>query len=176
MFLTLASILMTRSRNLSWTSTGTIRARKRSMRMAKRTSVERSMSPNKCSIHWQNTSRYAFILDDWQRTSDCVFQGPCPQNQLALANSRLWDAIAGFLYIFAHMQRKLSQVLFPFPLFDLQDPLDLSIDQDPMQIELLRELMKLQKDMIIMLLSMLEGKFDFWSAYELSSRFSVLFV
>ncbi|CAF0782285.1 unnamed protein product, partial [Didymodactylos carnosus] len=64
-------------------------------------------------------------------------QGPCPQNQLALANSRLWDAIAGFLYIFAHMQRKLSQ--------------------DPLQIELLRELMKLQKDMIIMLLSMLEG-------------------
>ncbi|CAF4299758.1 unnamed protein product, partial [Rotaria sordida] len=38
--------------------------------------------------------------------------GPCPQNQLALANSRLWDAIAGFLYIFAHMQRKLSQVKF----------------------------------------------------------------
>ncbi|CAF4550259.1 unnamed protein product, partial [Rotaria magnacalcarata] len=62
--------------------------------------------------------------------------GPCPQNQLALANSRLWDAIAGFLYIFAHLQRKLSQ--------------------DPTQIELLRELMKLQKDMIIMLLSMLE--------------------
>jgi hypothetical protein len=27
-----------------------------------------------------------------------------------LANSRLWDAISGFLYIFAHMQRKLSQV------------------------------------------------------------------
>ncbi|CAF3538671.1 unnamed protein product [Rotaria sordida] len=64
-------------------------------------------------------------------------QGPCLQNQLALANSRLWDAISGFLYIFAHMQRKLSQ--------------------DPLQIELLRELMKLQKDMIIMLLSMLEG-------------------
>lgn len=39
-------------------------------------------------------------------------QGPCPQNQLALANSRLWDAISGFLYIFAHMQRKLSQVRF----------------------------------------------------------------
>ncbi|UJR09568.1 hypothetical protein I4U23_013803 [Adineta vaga] len=64
-------------------------------------------------------------------------QGPCPQNQLALANSRLWDAISGFLYLFAHMQRKLSQ--------------------DPIQIELLRELIKLQKDMIIMLLSMLEG-------------------
>ena len=39
-----------------------------------------------------------------------IFEGPCPQNQLALANSRLWDAISGFLYIFAHMQRKLSQV------------------------------------------------------------------
>ncbi|CAF0745111.1 unnamed protein product, partial [Didymodactylos carnosus] len=65
-------------------------------------------------------------------------QGPCPQNQLALANSRLWDAIAGFLHIFAHLQRKLSR--------------------DPLQIELLRELMKLQKDMIVMLLSMLEGK------------------
>ncbi|CAF1381800.1 unnamed protein product, partial [Adineta ricciae] len=64
-------------------------------------------------------------------------QGPCSQNQLALANSRLWDAISGFLYLFAHMQRKLSQ--------------------DPLQIELLRELIKLQKDMIIMLLSMLEG-------------------
>ncbi|CAF2658892.1 unnamed protein product [Rotaria sp. Silwood2] len=32
-------------------------------------------------------------------------QGACPQDQLALANSRLWDTIAGFLYIFAHMQR-----------------------------------------------------------------------
>ena len=33
-----------------------------------------------------------------------------------------------------------------------------SPSQDHLQIELLRELMKLQKDMIIMLLSMLEGK------------------
>ena len=116
MFLTLASIRFAHPRNPSWTSTGTIRARKRSMHMAKRTFAGLSMLPNKCSIHWQNTFRYAFILDDRQRTSDCVFQGPCPQNQLALANSRLWDAIAGFLYIFAHMQRKLSQVPFPFPL------------------------------------------------------------
>ncbi len=58
-------------------------------------------------------------------------------NQLTLAHSRLWDAIGGFLYIFANMQDKLSK--------------------DPHQIELLRELMNLQKDMIIMLLSMLEG-------------------
>ncbi|CAF5017488.1 unnamed protein product, partial [Rotaria sp. Silwood1] len=57
-------------------------------------------------------------------------QGPCPQDQLALANSRLWDAIAGFLYIFVCMQRKLFQ--------------------DPTQIELLREFMKLQKEMFSM--------------------------
>ena len=67
----------------------------------------------------------------------CSFQGPCSQNQLALAHSRLWDAVGGFLYIFAHMQDKLSK--------------------DPEQLELLREFMKLQKDMMIMLLSMLEG-------------------
>jgi ryanodine receptor 2 len=64
-------------------------------------------------------------------------QGPCVGNQLTLAHSRLWDAIGGFLYIFANMQDKLSK--------------------DPHQVELLRELMNLQKDMIIMLLSMLEG-------------------
>ncbi|KAK0046902.1 ryanodine receptor 44F, partial [Biomphalaria pfeifferi] len=64
-------------------------------------------------------------------------QGPCSQNQLALAHSRLWDAVGGFLYIFAHMQDKLSK--------------------DPDQLELLREFMKLQKEMMIMLLSMLEG-------------------
>lgn len=64
-------------------------------------------------------------------------QGPCVGNQETLAQSRLWDAIGGFLYIFANLQDKLSK--------------------DPHQIELLRELMNLQKDMIIMLLSMLEG-------------------
>ena len=64
-------------------------------------------------------------------------QGPCTGNQLALAHSRLWDAVNGFLFLFAHMQDKLSK--------------------DPEQLELLREFMKLQKDMIIMMLSMLEG-------------------
>ena len=64
-------------------------------------------------------------------------QGPCVGNQLTLAHSRLWDAIGGFLYIFANLQDKLSK--------------------DPHQIELLRELMTLQKDMLVMLLSMLEG-------------------
>ncbi|KAL7671399.1 hypothetical protein ACOME3_006297 [Neoechinorhynchus agilis] len=64
-------------------------------------------------------------------------QGPCLPNQLAIANSRLWDAISGFIFLFANLQNKLSK--------------------DPKQIELMRELLKLQKDMIIMLLSMLEG-------------------
>lgn len=71
------------------------------------------------------------------RTLTEYIQGPCSLNQLALAHSRLWDAVGGFLYIFAHMQDKLSK--------------------DSTQLELLREFMKLQKEMMIMLLSMLEG-------------------
>ncbi|XP_061645502.1 ryanodine receptor 2-like isoform X2 [Phyllopteryx taeniolatus] len=64
-------------------------------------------------------------------------QGPCNGNQQSLAHSRLWDAVVGFLHVFAHMQMKLSQ--------------------DSKQIELLKELMDLQKDMVVFLLSMLEG-------------------
>ncbi|KAM6956587.1 ryanodine receptor 2-like [Aplochiton taeniatus] len=64
-------------------------------------------------------------------------QGPCTGNQQSLAHSRLWDAVVGFLHVFACMQMKLSQ--------------------DSSQIELLKELMDLQKDMVVMLLSMLEG-------------------
>ncbi|XP_072293061.1 ryanodine receptor 2 [Eucyclogobius newberryi] len=64
-------------------------------------------------------------------------QGPCTGNQQSLAHSRLWDAVVGFLHVFAHMQMKLSQ--------------------DSRQIELLKEFMDLQKDMIVFLLSMLEG-------------------
>nr|XP_061794423.1 ryanodine receptor 2-like [Nerophis lumbriciformis] len=64
-------------------------------------------------------------------------QGPCNGNQKSLAHSRLWDAVVGFLHVFAHMQMKLSQ--------------------DSGQIELLKELMDLQKDMVVFLLSMLEG-------------------
>ena len=37
-------------------------------------------------------------------------QGPCTGNQQSLAHSRLWDAVVGFLHVFAHMQMKLSQV------------------------------------------------------------------
>uniref|UniRef100_A0A3Q2W284 Ryanodine receptor 3 n=1 Tax=Haplochromis burtoni TaxID=8153 RepID=A0A3Q2W284_HAPBU len=64
-------------------------------------------------------------------------QGPCIGNQQSLAHSRLWDAVVGFLHVFANMQMKLSQ--------------------DSSQIELLKELLDLQKDMVVMMLSLLEG-------------------
>uniref|UniRef100_A0A670J4K8 Ryanodine receptor 1 n=1 Tax=Podarcis muralis TaxID=64176 RepID=A0A670J4K8_PODMU len=64
-------------------------------------------------------------------------QGPCTGNQQSLAHSRLWDAVIGFLHVFAHMMMKLAQ--------------------DSSQIGLLKELLDLQKDMVVMLLSLLEG-------------------
>ncbi|XP_043930092.1 ryanodine receptor 3 [Protopterus annectens] len=64
-------------------------------------------------------------------------QGPCIGNQQSLAHSRLWDAVVGFLHVFANMQMKLSQ--------------------DAGQIELLKELLDLQQDMVVMMLSLLEG-------------------
>nr|XP_060475668.1 ryanodine receptor 3 [Panthera onca] len=64
-------------------------------------------------------------------------QGPCIGNQQSLAHSRLWDAVVGFLHVFANMQMKLSQ--------------------DSNQIELLKELLDLLQDMVVMLLSLLEG-------------------
>ncbi|KAI4555582.1 hypothetical protein MJG53_019272, partial [Ovis ammon polii x Ovis aries] len=76
-------------------------------------------------------------------------QGPCTGNQQSLAHSRLWDAVVGFLHVFAHMQMKLSQ---------LCNAIKSAIGKkDSSQIELLKELMDLQKDMVVMLLSMLEG-------------------
>lgn len=39
------------------------------------------------------------------------YQGPCIGNQQSLAHSRLWDAVVGFLHVFANMQMKLSQVI-----------------------------------------------------------------
>ncbi|XP_056401288.1 ryanodine receptor 3 isoform X2 [Hyla sarda] len=64
-------------------------------------------------------------------------QGPCIGNQQSLAHSRLWDAVVGFLHVFANMQMKLSQ--------------------DSSQIELLKQLLDLLQDMVVMLLSLLEG-------------------
>uniref|UniRef100_A0A8D0GF69 Ryanodine receptor 1 n=1 Tax=Sphenodon punctatus TaxID=8508 RepID=A0A8D0GF69_SPHPU len=69
-----------------------------------------------------------------------LLQGPCTGNQQSLAHSRLWDAVIGFLHVFAHMMMKLAQV-----------------KPDSSQIGLLKELLDLQKDMVVMLLSLLEG-------------------
>lgn len=74
-----------------------------------------------------------------------VIQGPCAQNQQALAHSRLWDAVGGFLFLFSHMQDKLSK--------------------HSSQVDLLKELLNLQKDMITMMLSMLEGRFRKFEVY-----------
>lgn len=41
-------------------------------------------------------------------------QGPCTGNQQSLAHSRLWDAVVGFLHVFAHMMMKLAQMT-PIP-------------------------------------------------------------
>uniref|UniRef100_UPI00358EA68B ryanodine receptor 2-like n=1 Tax=Myxine glutinosa TaxID=7769 RepID=UPI00358EA68B len=75
-------------------------------------------------------------------------QGPCTGNQKSLAHSRLWDAVVGFLHVFAHLQMKLAQIP--------QDRTGLRL-HDSCQLNLLKELLDLQKDMIVMLLSMLEG-------------------
>ncbi|KAK7901892.1 hypothetical protein WMY93_018661 [Mugilogobius chulae] len=76
------------------------------------------------------------VIDVFNTLTEYI-QGPCTGNQQSLAHSRLWDAVVGFLHVFAHMQIKLSQ--------------------DSRQIELLKEFMDLQKDMVVFLLSMLEG-------------------
>jgi hypothetical protein len=65
-------------------------------------------------------------------------QGPCQGNQVTLAHSRLWDAVVGFLHVFAQLQLKLSK-----------DSVN--------SFELLSAVLDLQQDMVVMLLSMLEG-------------------
>ncbi|XP_073337843.1 ryanodine receptor 2 [Pagrus major] len=85
----------------------------------------------------QNFSKAIEVAKQVFNTLTEYIQGPCTGNQQSLAHSRLWDAVVGFLHVFAHMQMKLSQ--------------------DSRQIELLKELMDLQKDMVVFLLSMLEG-------------------
>lgn len=54
---------------------------------------------------------------------------------------RLWDAVGGFLFLFANMQEKLSK--------------------HSSQVDLLKELLNLQKDMVVMMLSMLEGIYGY---------------
>ena len=63
---------------------------------------------------------------------------PLSPDGVTAAVCRLWDAVGGFLFLFSHMQDKLSR--------------------HASQVDLLRELLNLQQDMIIMMLSMLEGQ------------------
>ena len=58
-------------------------------------------------------------------------------NQKELAKSRLWDAVSGFLHIFAALQKKLYR--------------------HTNHVELLREMLNLQEEFFVLLLSMLEG-------------------
>ncbi|KAM9113707.1 LOW QUALITY PROTEIN: ryanodine receptor 1 [Pangshura tecta] len=84
-------------------------------------------------------------------------QGPCTGNQQSLAHSRLWDAVVGFLHVFAHMMMKLAQMSQPAGLRNGDHFRSRPYPEDSSQIGLLKELLDLQKDMVVMLLSLLEG-------------------
>ena len=56
---------------------------------------------------------------------------------MALAHSRLWDAVGGFLHIFDSLQKQLYR--------------------HTSHVELLREMLDLQEVFFILLLSLLEG-------------------
>ncbi|GIZ01914.1 hypothetical protein CEXT_680021 [Caerostris extrusa] len=85
-------------------------------------------------FYWYYSSK---DIIDQPMTKYVPFRVRCSLNQQALAHSRLWDAVGGFLFLFAHMQDKLSK--------------------NASQLDLLKELLELQKEMVIMMLSMLEG-------------------
>lgn len=59
---------------------------------------------------------YTLFIIQYVLLSSSV-QGPCTGNQQSLAHSRLWDAIVGFLHVFAHMMMKLAQVWIYFNWF-----------------------------------------------------------
>ncbi|XP_077336635.1 ryanodine receptor 1 isoform X4 [Lithobates pipiens] len=84
-------------------------------------------------------------------------QGPCTGNQQSLAHSRLWDAVVGFLHVFAHMMMKLAQMPQNGGLRNGDHFKSRFYPEDSSQIGLLKELLDLQKDMVVMLLSLLEG-------------------
>ncbi|XP_075692371.1 ryanodine receptor 1 isoform X1 [Rhinoderma darwinii] len=84
-------------------------------------------------------------------------QGPCTGNQQSLAHSRLWDAVVGFLHVFAHMMMKLAQMPQNGGLRNGDHFWSRYYPEDSSQIGLLKELLDLQKDMVVMLLSLLEG-------------------
>jgi Ca2+-binding EF-hand superfamily protein len=71
------------------------------------------------------------------RTLTEFIQGPCIGNQDVLAKSRLWDAMSGFLQVFVALQHKLFKHVN--------------------HIELLREMLGLQEEMFVLMISLLEG-------------------
>ncbi|EDV29875.1 uncharacterized protein TRIADDRAFT_52741 [Trichoplax adhaerens] len=85
----------------------------------------------------ENFSKAIRVAKQVFRTLTEYIQGPCVANQFTMSNSRLWDAVGGFWHVFACLQMKLSK--------------------ETCHLELLRELLKLHSEMVIMLLSMLEG-------------------
>lgn len=80
--------------------------------------VKRLEAPCKGALYIKNVVMMMMNLSDrkWLLLSQlcprpvCLSQGPCIGNQQGLAHSRLWDAVVGFLHVFANMQMKLSQV------------------------------------------------------------------
>uniref|UniRef100_H3CXC1 Ryanodine receptor 1 n=1 Tax=Tetraodon nigroviridis TaxID=99883 RepID=H3CXC1_TETNG len=57
----------------------------------------------------KNFSKAMTVAKQIFNTLTEYIQGPCTGNQQSLAHSRLWDAIVGFLHVFAHMMMKLAQ-------------------------------------------------------------------
>ena len=66
--------------------------------------------PSSCNAFAVATFSGFVFYNDSNDNVAVICQGPCALNQMALAHSRLWDAVSGFLFIFAHMQDKLSKV------------------------------------------------------------------
>ncbi|KAJ8266585.1 hypothetical protein GJAV_G00132190 [Gymnothorax javanicus] len=109
----------------------------------------------------RNFSKAMTVAKQVFNTLTEYIQGPCTGNQQSLAHSRLWDAVVGFLHVFAHMMMKLAQTCsapgdsrIEHSLSPIAKHHEIS---DSSQIGLLKELLDLQKDMVVMLLSLLEG-------------------
>ncbi|OAF66003.1 hypothetical protein A3Q56_06258, partial [Intoshia linei] len=71
------------------------------------------------------------------RTLTEYMQGPCTPNQESISNEIFWESMQGYNHIVANMQHKLSQMTN--------------------QNDLLKQILSLQKEYMIMLLSLLEG-------------------
>lgn len=70
---------------------------------------------------WGEAGQSRLTRPTWCSRRTFAPQGPCTGNQQSLAHSRLWDAVVGFLHVFAHMMMKLAQVRAPL-FFTLLPP------------------------------------------------------